>query len=185
MSRHALTISELANARPLVSTWTAVFGSSSRQFFRTRVNSGQSESGSPPVNVSVGVLLSIRGRLSRISSNIQRSSTASSLSGISGWTLSLNPLARGGRRIWRGEKWKYGFGGAVAGLGLLISGSRRRPRRSQLRGQLRHDPIAAAGWGVLRRPLSPAFRAGLYPLIPWRVGAEESGAAKNGSMASA
>jgi succinate dehydrogenase/fumarate reductase flavoprotein subunit len=28
---------------------------------------------------------------------------------------------------------------------LLISGSRRRPRRSQVRGQLRHDPIATAG----------------------------------------
>ena len=36
-------------------------------------------------------------------------------SGISGWfSLSLNPLARGCRRIWRGEIWKYGFGGAVA-----------------------------------------------------------------------
>src|ERR1700675_1871040 len=42
-----------------------------------------------------------------------------------------------------------------------------------------------SSWLGLRRPLSPAFRAGLYPLIPWRVGAEESGAAKNGSMASA
>src|SRR5258706_16419914 len=41
-------------------------------------------------------------------------------------------VARGGRRIWRGEDRKYGFGGAVAGLGLLISGLRRRPRRSQL-----------------------------------------------------
>jgi hypothetical protein len=31
----------------------------------------------------------------------------------------------------------------------------------------------------LRRAFSPAFRAGsLYPLIPWRVGAEEAGAAK-------
>jgi hypothetical protein len=29
-------------------------------------------------------------------------------------SLSLNPLARGCRRIWRGEIWKYGFGGAVA-----------------------------------------------------------------------
>jgi hypothetical protein len=41
--------------------------------------------------------------------------TACFLSGISGWfSLSLNPLARGCRRIWRGEVWKYGFGGAVA-----------------------------------------------------------------------
>ena len=37
----------------------------------------------------------------------------------------------------------------------------------------------------LRRPFSPAFSGWLYPLIPWRVGAEESGAAKYGSMASA
>jgi hypothetical protein len=39
----------------------------------------------------------------------------------------------------------YGFGGAVADFVLVISGSRRRPRRSQVRGQLRHDPIATAG----------------------------------------
>jgi hypothetical protein len=38
----------------------------------------------------------------------------------------------------------YGFGGAVADFVLVISGS-RRPRRSQVRGQLRHDPIATAG----------------------------------------
>ena len=37
----------------------------------------------------------------------------------------------------------------------------------------------------LRRAFSPAFSGWLYPLIPWRVGAEESGAAKYGSMASA
>src|ERR1035441_10307841 len=36
-------------------------------------------------------------------------------------------------------------GGAVADFVLVISGSRRRPRRSQVRGQLRHDPIATAG----------------------------------------
>ena len=58
---------------------------------------------------------------------------------------SLYPLARGCRRIWRGEVWKYGFGGAVADFVLVISGSRRRPRRSQVRGQLRHAPIATAG----------------------------------------
>src|SRR5664279_5728514 len=46
--------------------------------------------------------------------------------------LSLNPLARGCRRIWRGEVWKYGFGGAVADFVLVISSSRRRPRRSQV-----------------------------------------------------
>src|SRR5260370_800961 len=120
--------------------------------------------------------------------------------------------------MWGGELWKDGFGGAVADLGLLISGSRRRPRRSQLRGQLRHDRSHQLAEGDLRRPFSPAFsgwfswpltrwsqvrgqlgrarseqlaeggygvlslrhfRAGsLYPLIAWRVGAEESGAAK-------
>jgi hypothetical protein len=58
---------------------------------------------------------------------------------------SLYPLAPGCRRIWRGEVWKYGFGGAVADFVLVISGSRRRPRRSPVRGQLRHDPIATAG----------------------------------------
>src|SRR5260221_8199972 len=84
--------------------------------------------------------------------------TACFLSGISGWfSLSLNPLARGGRSIWRGEVCKevckYGFDGAGVDLGfalvldfvLWFSGSRRRPRRAQLRGQLRHDPIATAG----------------------------------------
>ena len=85
----------------------------------------------------------------------------------------------GAEGIWRGEIWKYGFGGAVADLGLVISGSRRRPRRSQLRGQLRHDrshQLAEGGYGVLSLR---HFRAGsLDPLIAWRVGAEESGAAK-------
>jgi hypothetical protein len=36
-------------------------------------------------------------------------------------------------------------GGAVADSFFVISGSRRRPRRSQVRGQLRHHPIATAG----------------------------------------
>src|ERR1035437_4505864 len=36
-------------------------------------------------------------------------------------------------------------GGAVADFVLVISGSGRWPRRSQVRGQLRHDPIATAG----------------------------------------
>ena len=35
-------------------------------------------------------------------------------------------------------------GGAVADSTLVISGSGRWPRRSQVRGQLRHDPIATA-----------------------------------------
>jgi len=36
-------------------------------------------------------------------------------------------------------------GGAVADSTLVISGSGRWPRRSQVQGQLRHDPIATAG----------------------------------------
>src|SRR5258708_1990503 len=76
---------------------------------------------------------------------------------IFGLALSLNPLARGCRRIWRGEIWKYGFGGAVADLGLLISGSRRRPRRSQLRGQLRHDRSQQLAEGATASFLSGIF----------------------------
>src|SRR6202048_4170777 len=50
---------------------------------------------------------------------------------------------------------------------------------------MRSGSVASASrW--LGRAFSPAFRAGsLYPLIPWRVGAEEAGAANFGSMASA
>src|ERR1019366_3300287 len=109
-------------------------------------------------------------------------------------------------------------GGAVADFVLVISGSRRRPRRSQVRVQLRHDPIATASLGALTLFLHPYTRAralmarqwsarcygvarqregsrqnslggsgvlslrhfGLVLFIPWRVGAEESGAAKYG-----
>src|ERR1700692_3291559 len=43
-----------------------------------------------------------------------RGATACFLSGISGWRAgSLYPLARGCRSSWRGEVWKYGFGGGV------------------------------------------------------------------------
>src|SRR6266704_1169496 len=58
------------------------------------------------------------------------------------------------------------------------SGCWRRPRRSQLRGQLRHDPIAPAGSGG--SGVLSLRHFGLVLFIPWRVGAEESGAAKNG-----
>src|SRR6266567_2064827 len=51
-------------------------------------------------------------------------------------------------------------------------------RRSQLRGQLRHDPIAPAGQGG--SGVLSLRHFGLVLFIPWRVGAEESGAAKNG-----
>src|SRR6202035_2805854 len=74
-----------------------------------------------------------------------RGAPACSLSGISGWfSLSLGAwlpknLARRSMEVWlRRRRRRFS-------LGLLISGSRRRPRRSQLRGQLRHDPIATAG----------------------------------------
>jgi len=56
------------------------------------------------------------------------------------------------------------------------SGCWRRPRRSQLRGQLRHDPIAPAGSGG--SGVLSLRHFGLVLFIPWRVGAEESGAAK-------
>src|SRR6266403_744859 len=61
------------------------------------------------------------------------------------------------------------------------SGCWRRPRRSQLRGQLRHDPIAPAGQGG--SGVLSLRHFGLVLFIPWRVGAEESGAAKNGLRA--
>src|SRR6266403_317928 len=61
------------------------------------------------------------------------------------------------------------------------SGCWRRPRRAQLRGQLRHDPIAPAGQGG--SGVLSLRHFGLVLFIPWRVGAEESGAAKNGLRA--
>src|ERR1039457_7115598 len=77
--------------------------------------------------ITIGVTPQLRAPLQKRG----RVATACFLSGISGWfSLSLNPLARGCRRIWRGEIWKYGFGGAVADFVLVISGSRRRPRRA-------------------------------------------------------
>jgi hypothetical protein len=48
-----------------------------------------------------------------------------------------------------------------------------------LRGSSPTRGVAPKQHRGLRRALSPAFRAGsLDPLIPWRVGAEQSGAAK-------
>src|SRR5258705_2432945 len=61
------------------------------------------------------------------------------------------------------------------------SGCWRRPRRCQLRAQLRHDPIAPAGSGG--SGVLSLRHFGLVLFIPWRVGAEESGAAKNGLRA--
>jgi hypothetical protein len=52
---------------------------------------------------------------------------------------------------------------------------------ADLRGSLATRAVAPKQHRGLRRAFSPAFRAGsLYPFIPWRVGAEESGAAKYG-----
>src|SRR5258708_3143397 len=68
---------------------------------------------------------------------------------ISGWfSFSLNPLGRGCRRIWRGEVWKYGFGGVFF---LMI----RRPPRSTLfpyTTLFRSDAArpARAAWAVPR-----------------------------------
>src|SRR5258708_11209134 len=102
------------------------------------------------------------------------------------WCLEFRRLLCGSRRIWRGEIWKDGFGGAVADLGLLISGTRRPHGRTPVTRPPRHDPshqLTEGGYGVLSLR---HFRAGsLYPLIAWRVGAAESGAAKYGRMASA
>src|SRR5674476_647348 len=119
---------------------------------------------------------------------------------------SLYPLARGCRRIWRGEGWFRparccSTGSGRLDLDLLISGPRvnlvyqpysREGADGQavvcplLRGSSPTRGVAPKQHRGLRRAFSPAFRAGsLYPLIPWRVGAEESGAAKYGSMASA
>jgi hypothetical protein len=50
-----------------------------------------------------------------------------------------------------------------------------------LRGSSPTRGVAPKQHRGLRRAFTPAFRAGsLYPLIPWRVGAEQSGAAKDG-----
>src|SRR5471032_1625286 len=64
----------------------------------------------------------LRRRRRRFSfSDFRFEAAAATLSGTG--SASPRPLARGCRRIWRGEIWKYGFGGAVADLVLVISGS--------------------------------------------------------------
>src|SRR5260370_23334472 len=92
---------------------------------------------------------------------------------FSGWLYPLIPWRVGAEGIWRGEMCTHRFSSPTCDLDLVISWSRRRPRRSQLRGQLRHDrshQLAEGGYGVLSLR---HFRAGsLDPLIAWRVGAE-------------
>jgi hypothetical protein len=111
-------------------------------------------------------------------------------SGISGWfSLSLNPRARGCRRICRGERWFrparcYGeiAGGAVANLVLLISGPRvnlfHHPQRARegadgqavvcplLRGSSPTRGVAPKQHRGLGRAFTPAFRAGSLSLNP-------------------
>ena len=75
--------------------------------------------------------------------------TACFHSGISGWfSLSLNPLARGCRRSWRGEVWKYGFGGGVNRFLRRYT----RAREVFLNSQCRRDAArpARAAWAVPR-----------------------------------
>src|ERR1700688_1177786 len=96
---------------------------------------------------------------------------------------SLYPLARGGRTSWRGEVEKYGFGGATAcfhsgipgwfSLSLGAWGPNKLARR-------RWAVWLWRGYGVLS-----LRHSGLVLFIPWRVGAEQAGAAKLRSMASA
>src|SRR5260370_18973580 len=85
--------------------------------------------------LSYGVSFATTGRTSWL-----RGATACFLSGIFGLALSLNPLARGCRRIWRGEIWKDRVGTPVTHLDLMISCSWRQHRFSQLRVQPLHDP---------------------------------------------
>ena len=105
---------------------------------------------------------------------------------------SLDPLARGCRRIWPARCCSTGSG--RLDLDLLISGPRvnlvyqpyaRGGADGQavvcplLRGSSPTRGVAPKQHRGLRRAFSPAF-FGLVLLIPWRVGAEESGAAKDG-----
>src|ERR1019366_6828650 len=97
---------------------------------------------------------------------------------------SLYPLARGCRRIWRGEGWfrPDGFGRRLTSF---ITLSAREGADGQavvcplLRGSSATRGVAPKQHRGLRRAFSPAF-FGLVLFIPWRVGAEESGAAKDG-----
>src|SRR5207253_1703836 len=57
----------------------------------------------------------------------------------------------------------------------------RASRRERVWGQVRHDPIATEGEGG--SGVLSLRHFGLVLFIPWRVGAEESGAAKNGLRA--
>src|SRR5260221_90522 len=74
-----------------------------------------------------------------------RQTTAGFLPGISNWfSLSLNPLARGCRRSWRGEVCKYGLGGGVNRLLRRYT----RSREVFLNSQCRRDSFFL----MIRRP---------------------------------
>src|ERR1700688_731200 len=119
-----------------------------------------------------GSLANERGRAKNASG-----APACFLSGISGWfSLSLGAWGLGGEESGAA---KDGFGGAVADLGLLISGPRvtlfSHPLREGadgqavvcplLRGRSPTRGVAPKQHRGLRRAFSPAFRAGsLYPL---------------------
>src|ERR1035437_9759359 len=107
---------------------------------------------------------------------------------------SLDPLARGCRRIWRGEGWFRparccSTGSGRRDLDLLISGPRvnlsyqpyaRGGADGQagvcplLRGSSPTRGVAPKQHRGLRRAFSPAFFV-MVLLLPWRVGAEQSG----------
>src|ERR1700724_601439 len=111
-------------------------------------------------------------------------------------TGSLYPLARGGRRICRGEGWfrparccSTGSGRLGLDLDLLISGAPRFPFTSAtrrvregaagqavvcplLRGSSPTRGVAPKQPRGLGRAFTPAFRAGSLSLNAWRAGAE-------------
>src|SRR5664280_685765 len=112
---------------------------------------------------------------------------------------SLYPLARGCRRIWRGEGWFRparccSTGSGRLDLDLLISGPRVNLISRPYAGAraLMARPWSARCYGVARQREGSRQNSiggsgvlslrhfGLVLFIPWRVGAEESGAAKDG-----
>src|SRR5258708_30322288 len=70
-------------------------------------------------------------------------------------SLSLNPLARGCRRSWRGEVCKYGFGG---GVNRFLPRYTRAPEDFLNSQWPREAAPAARGALALPRPLAPPSR---------------------------
>src|SRR6202171_1806732 len=135
---------------------------------RQREGSGQNSIGGPPRLPYLLPLARARALLARPVSGgcygVARQREGSRQNSIGGAPRLpyLSPLARA--RALMARPWSAG----CYGVARQREGSRQN------------------GIGGLRRAFSPAFRAGsLYPLIPWRVGAEAAGAAKDASMASA